>query len=428
MQILFIHQNLPGQFCHLLASLSAAPNITVFGLGEARRIRENYKRLPPAVKVFGYSFLPDDAGNRVAGEGRLNTMLRRARAVAKSLRELRLQGLNPDVVYGHPGWGEMLYIRDVFPNARIVNYCEFYFNRHGQDYGFDPEFSRAVDDNSVAISENMIHSASLLTSDCGISPTHWQASRYPPEIRQKITVVHDGIDTTLVRPAAKDCVAMKVGDTTLSLGDEVITYVARNLEPYRGFHIFMRSLPRVLRERPKARVVIVGSDGVSYGRPLRGGTYRQYFLREVGTQLDLSRVHFLGHLPYHQYLRVLQISTVHVYLTYPFVLSWSMLDSMASGCLIIGSRTAPVEEVLRHEENGLLVDFFDVDGLAEQIILACSKRRELSALRLAARETVLKSYDLRDVCLPTQMEILRVSPGRYRSTEKDKEIHPASGL
>nr|WP_277990183.1 glycosyltransferase [Pandoraea sp. LA3] len=383
-------------------------------MGEARRIRENYKRLPPTAKVFGYSFAPDDASNRVAGEGGLNTMLRRARAVAKSLRELRHQGLNPDVVYGHPGWGEMLYVRDVFPNARIVNYCEFYFNRYGQDYGFDPEFTRVVDDNSGAFSENMIHSASLLTSDCGISPTHWQASRYPLEIRQKITVVHDGIDTTLVRPAAKDCVAIQLGDKTLSLGDEVITYVARNLEPYRGFHIFMRSLPRVLRERPTARVVIVGSDGVSYGRPLQGMTYRQYLLREVGAQLDLSRVHFLGHLPHHQYLQVLQMSTVHVYLTYPFVLSWSMLDAMASGCLIIGSRTVPVEEVLRHEENGLLVDFFDVDGLADQIIFACSRRRELSALRSTARDTVLKSYDLRDVCLPRQIEILRGDQGRDR--------------
>jgi glycosyltransferase involved in cell wall biosynthesis len=197
---------------------------------------------------------------------------------------------------------------------------------------------------------------------------------------------------------------------TLSAGDEVVTYVARNLEPYRGFHVFMRALPGLLRARPRARVLIVGGDQVSYGsKPADGETWRARMLAEVGGQIDAGRVHFLGRLPYESYLRLLQVSAVHAYLTYPFVLSWSMLEAMAAGCMVVGSRTAPVEEVIKHGENGWLVDFFDHRQLAEALAGALEERSRLDGIRQAARRTVVERFDLTTVCLPRQLEILQAS-------------------
>jgi glycosyltransferase involved in cell wall biosynthesis len=206
--------------------------------------------------------------------------------------------------------------------------------------------------------------------------------------------VHDGIDTDLIAPGAP-------GE------EELITYVARNLEPYRGFHVFMRAIPEIQRRRPKARIAIVGGDEVSYSARLpEGQTYRARLLRELDGRIDLSRVHFLGKLPYRRYLEVLSKSSIHVYLTYPFVLSWSLLEAMASGCLVLGSRTPPVEEVIRDGENGLLVDFFSTEAIAHKIDSALQMQKELRALREAARRTVVERYDLKRVCLPAQVALV----------------------
>ncbi len=193
-----------------------------------------------------------------------------------------------------------------------------------------------------------------------------------------------------------------------------MTYSARDLEPYRGFHAFMRALPEVLERRPTAQVLIVGGDGVSYGRQSQQATsYREQLLAELDGRLDLRRVHFLGHLPYRQYLTVLQISTVHVYLTYPFVLSWSLLEAMAAGCLVVSSRTAPVEEVMRDGGNGFLVDFFDLDGLASRVVEVLSLEDSVAVkIKAAARQTVLDRYDLNTVCLPAYLALLRRLVGR----------------
>jgi glycosyltransferase involved in cell wall biosynthesis len=406
MQILFIHQNLPAQFKHLIAHYARAPEVEVFGLGEAACVKSNFSRAIDGFRLFAYSFSEEANPATYHALRQTGAALRRGFAVAKALQGLRERGIRPDVIYGHPGWGEMLYVRDIFPDARIVNFCEFYFNRQGQDFGFDPEFGE-VDPNGWHIrTENMTHVVSLLAADRGISPTEWQRSRYPIELREKIDVVHDGADTHVIHPDPNAKVILRGRRLTLTSHDEVITFVNRNLEPYRGFHVFMRALPEILRKRPQAHVVIVGGDEVSYGRALKGTTWRERLLAEVGKELDAARVHFVGRVKYRDYLRVLQVSTAHVYLTYPFVLSWSMLEAMAVGCVVVGSRTSPVEEVIRDGENGRLVDFFDREELVDAVVDVCAQRERLCPMRAAARATVVQRYDLRAVCLPRLAEVL----------------------
>jgi glycosyltransferase involved in cell wall biosynthesis len=405
-QILFIHQNMPGQFRHLISHYLSVPDVQVWGLGDADRVKENYRALLPDFQLFGYQFNEKDLTNTRRDLRYTETCLSRGQAVAKALTNLRVKGLAPDVVYGHPGWGEMLYVRDVFPNAKIVNYGEFYFNSVGQDHDFDPEFSERNDDGLHVRTQNMVQSVSLLSGDRTISPTHWQKSRYPQALQRDIEVVHDGIDTSVLGADPSATLVLPARNLTLRRADEVITFVSRSLEPHRGFHVFMRALPEILKRRPKAHVVIVGGDGVSYSRPLKGRTYREYMLKEVGHLLDAGRVHFLGRVPYETYRKVLQVSTAHVYLTYPFVLSWSILEAMACECVVIGSKTPPVEEVIDHGKNGLLVDFFDTQALCGAIEMVCEDRQIFGVLQQKAKSTVLRQYDLKKICLPRQIKVI----------------------
>jgi glycosyltransferase involved in cell wall biosynthesis len=218
-------------------------------------------------------------------------------------------------------------------------------------------------------------------------------------------VVFDGIDTTVVRPDAT--ASVMVAGKTLRAGDEVLTFINRNLEPYRGYHRFMRALPRIMRERPNATVLVVGGEDVSYGAaPPPGKTWKQIFLDEVKDQIDPARLHFLGRISYASYLRVLQVSACHVYLSYPFVLGWSCIEAMSAGCAVIGSATPPVQEVIEHGKNGLLVDFFDTDALAKTVVAVLAKPAAYEHLRHAARETAVARYDLATICLPQQLQLI----------------------
>jgi glycosyltransferase involved in cell wall biosynthesis len=254
----------------------------------------------------------------------------------------------------------------------------------------------------------------LHAADWGHTPTNFQRNLYPAEYRSRISVVHEGVDTDHVRPDPSARLWLR-GGVTLSRDDQVLTYSARNLEPYRGFHVFMRTLPTVLERCPNARVIVIGGDGISYGRqPEQGGTWRERMLAELGDRIDLERVYFVGWLPYEQYLAVLQISTAHVYLTYPFVLSWGLLEAMAAGCAVIGSRTAPVEEVI-DGTNGYLVDFFDTEGIAERICGVLEDPAASEEIRRNARRTVLERYDLQRICLPAHLELIGRLAGKAPS-------------
>jgi glycosyltransferase involved in cell wall biosynthesis len=256
----------------------------------------------------------------------------------------------------------------------------------------------------------------LEATDWSYSPTRWQRSSLPAAHQARTSVIFDGIDTAFITPAANAVFTLPDG-RSVKQGDEVLTFVNRNMEPYRGFHVLMRALPAIQKARPDAITLIVGGDDVSYGaKPAGGGTWKDVMLKEVGEKLDMSRIAFLGRIPYGDYRTLLQVSRAHAYLTYPFVLSWSMLESLAAECLVVGSATPPVQEVLRNGENGLLVDFFDIEGWATTLSRALAKHKDYAPLRKAARAGVLADYDLRTVCLPRQLKLIEaVAAGRTDS-------------
>lgn len=381
MRILIIHQNFPGQFRHVAAEWALRPGWQVIGIG-----RDTAPGLPgvPGLRLIRYK--PHRGVHREQHHylRRMEDAVLHGQAVARVLLQLKKEGFTPDVILAHPGWGETLYAKDVFPHTRLVHYCEWFYNTPPldgldqldratwpyADVGFDPEFPVTFDDVARIRSWNALHLLNLQNCDAGISPTHWQKAQHPKAYLDKITVAHEGIDTENLGPDPNAVIKTPSGEVLRANDPDkpVITYVARNLEPYRGFHTFMRALPAVQREHRNAHVVIVGGDDVSYGaRPKDAKHWREKMLAEVGSQLDPTRTHFMGKLPYADYKRVLQVSSAHVYLTYPFVLSWSCLEAMATGCRLVASDVAPVREVL--PEGEAMCRPLDAGALAEGMIL-----------------------------------------------------------
>lgn len=401
MKVLFVHQNFPGQYLHLARYLGAQPNnqivfITQRQDGELPGVRKIVYKPRRTITPQVHHYL------RESEAAVLN-----AQEVARIAIDLRQAGFVPDVMLGHNGWGEIWYLKDIFPQALLVGYFEFFYRLQGADVGFDPADPITPDTAPRLRTKNLGNLLALDAADLGQCPTEWQKSRYPRRHHPVLHVIHEGIDTQTVVPDTTARLALPEANLELVAGDEIVTYVSRNLEPYRGFPTFMRSLPHILARRPKAHIVIVGGDEVSYGPRLPEGlTFRQQMLDEIKGELDLTRVHFLGKVPYATFVKVLQISRVHVYLTYPFVLSWSMLEAMSAGCLIVGSRTPPVEEVIHHGGNGLLVNFFSPEDVALRVTEALEDHRAYQSIRQNARQTIIDRYDLRAVCLPAHLRWL----------------------
>lgn len=404
MQLLFVHQNFPGQYRHLAPHLAALGH-KVAGIGEKDNVLRQ-RPVMPGVTLLGYQAPPLDPKAVQPFIGSLQKAVHRGRVVARGAAKLHKSGYRPDVVAAHIGWGEALFLKDVFPDAKLLLYCEFYYRPKGSDVGFDPEFPGPADKlQRLRIMNAPLHMA-LEACDWGVAPTHWQRSQFPEAYQPRISEQHDGIDTDLAKPDANARFPLADG-RALTREDEVITYVSRNLEPYRGFHIYMRALPELQRRRPKARFVIVGADGISYSPRLPAGeTYRKRALAEVGAKVDWSRVHMIPWLPYRDYLSMLQVSSAHVYLTYPFVASWSLQEAMAAECLVVASDTVPVREYVTDGETGLLTDFFNPEGIAERVDEALKAGRAMDPIRKKARQSVIAKYDLKSICLPAQTRLI----------------------
>ena len=402
MNILFIHQNFPGQFKFLAPALASQGHTVV-----AMTMQKTEAQTWQGVRLEPYTASRGTTPNVHPWVSDFETKTIRGEACFKAALKMKADGFTPDVIIAHHGWGESLFLKEVWPEAKLAIYCEFFYHPQGADVGFDPEFPpKDAGDACRLRLKNLNNLLHFEVADAGISPTHWQASTFPEPFRSKITVVHDGIDTQAVAPNPHVKLTLN-GQLNLTKGDEVITFVNRNLEPYRGYHVFMRALPEILKNRPKARVLIVGADDVSYGaRPDNGQKWKDIFAAEVRPHIsdaDWSRVHFLGHVSYQHFIPLLQLSKVHVYLTYPFVLSWSLLEAMSAGCAIVASDTQPLHEAIKHNETGRLVNFFDHQALAQQVCDLLDQPKERQRLGANARAFAQQHYDLHRVCLPTQL-------------------------
>jgi glycosyltransferase involved in cell wall biosynthesis len=405
MRLLFIHPNFPGQYKHLVEYFSNRPEYQVAAIGAHENLQasESY----PGVRLIRY---PSTAGacptthHYIRG---FEAGVRRGQGVVRVALDLRRSGFIPDVICVHPGWGDGLYLKDVFPESKILGFFEFFYRSAGSDVGFDPEFPISFDDICRVRTKNSVILQSLESCDWGVTPTVWQHSQHPKAYQNRISTIFDGIDSNFVRPRANARVHLDHRGFALNQTDEVLTFVNRNLEPYRGFHSFMRALPGIQKRRPRLHTVIVGGDSVSYGRaPKDGSSWRQVMMRELGANVDISRIHFFPKLPYRSLISLLQVSSVHVYLTYPFVLSWSMLEAMSAGCVVVGSRTAPVSEIIRDGENGLLVDFFSPTQIADAVDRVLDDPTRMRDLRVQARKTITEGYDLRTICLPRHISLI----------------------
>jgi glycosyltransferase involved in cell wall biosynthesis len=397
MNILFVHNNFPGQYRHLVRALARDPKVRMMAIGTTSACEME------GVKLLRYRLNGVDVSTSHPFSRRFDLECHRAEQVLYALSSLAASDFVPDVILAHPGWGETLPLRTIFPDARILLYCEFFYGMNGRDVGFDPEIPETGADGHVGL--HIKNAATLLAlADCnrGVAPTAWQRSTFPAEYQNKISVIHEGVDTDVVRPNPEAVIRCPSG-RELRASDEVVTFAARSLEPVRGYHSFMRALPRIMTERPQAEIAIVGGDGISYGAaPPKGTTWKARYFKEVADRIDPQRIHFMGRLQYADYLKVLQVSSAHVYLTYPFVLSWSLLEALSACCLVVGSDTAPVCEVL-NEENGMLVPFFEPDQIAEKVIEGLAFPRRFEPIRARARQTIVERYDLTRICLPKMM-------------------------
>ena len=404
MKILFIHQSFPGQFKHLIDTLNARGDEISY-IGPDR----NDLKLPKFVNFYPYVILRGNGSDTHLLALETETKVIRGEAVAKIAFGLKENGYKPDVIIAHPGWGESLFLKEVWKETPQLHYIEFSYNTQGSDTDFNDRYRRENDlqECSRTRMKNANVYLNLDSMDWGISPTHFQKSTVPEWAKTKISVIHDGIDTNWASP--KSNVKVKINDQiVLSESDEIITFVNRTFEPYRGIHIFLESLCDVLRERPKAQVILVGEDtpNVSYGeRRADGIGWLTYLRNEIHKDLDWSRVHHVGRVNHNLLIDIFRISSAHVYLTYPFVLSWSLLEAMSCGCLIIGSDTLPVREVISQKQNGILTPFHDTTLLAKNIISALDKPSEFENIRARARKSVIKNYSI-DSCIKKQLALI----------------------
>jgi len=398
MRILFLHSNFPAQFRHLAAVLGQDPNHqVVFG---TTRFEGNL----PGVHKMLYQESRPVAPQTHPYVRSLEAAVLQGQAVYRMAQRLKAQGFIPDVVFGHSGWGPTLFIKDLFPQAKLCCYFEWFYHAHGSDADFDSTDPLDADAEARIRVKNAPILLDLCACDAGLSPTDWQRQQFPAEFHHKIAVRHDGVNTAFFQPKAGAKLKLPAIGLELTAVDEVVTYTTRGMEPYRGFPQFMEAVSLIQARRPNCHVVVVGDDRVAYGKSLADGkTYKQLMLDSL--VLDRDRLHFTGSLPYSQYLQVLQASSAHIYLTRPFVLSWSMLEAMAAGCLVIGSNTEPVREVITDGKNGLLVDFFSPTEIADRVDEVLDHPDRFTSMREQSRHTILQHYNLAQL-LPQHLQWL----------------------
>lgn len=388
MNILFLHPNFPGQYVFLAGQFASFPNWNVVFL-----TKEDHGGKMEGVQTVLYKLSREVTKGIHHYVSPMEEAVLEGQAVCRKLSELKQQGFVPDVIIGHTGWGSSLFIKDLYPNVPLLGYFEWYYHSEGSDVAYWPDEVVSMDDRFRIRSRNAHHLLNLEACDGRYCPTEWQRSQFPAEYRDQMTVLHEGIDTRLCspKPGAK-LVLPRIG-LDLSEAKEIVTYVSRGMEQYRGFPQFMESVRLLLKYRPHCHVVIAGNDRAYYGpSPANNRTFKDLEIEKGG--YDTKRVHFTGHLEKLEYVNVLQASDVHVYLTRPFVLSWSMLESMSAGVCLVGSATPPVQEVVQDGVNGLLANFRSPEHIVMRIEEALNNPALRQRLGRNARETILTKYEL----------------------------------
>jgi glycosyltransferase involved in cell wall biosynthesis len=396
MRVLFIHRQGPGQFVHLARRIAAE------GEGRAVMIAGTEIAEPPCPAVAAPPSRPPRRETHPYLIATEHAVLN-GQATARAVLGLRRQGFSPDVVLVHPGWGDALFLPEVLPRTPIVVYAEYFPRPEGTEIGHDDDLALDAEGRCALVMRQAPLLLALDAATAAIAPTRWQRDLNPAPYRDRIAVIHEGIDADTVRP--DPAARLRLGDgTILTAADEVVSYVARDLEPVRGFPALMRALPHLLAARPAAHVVICGGDGVSYGRrPAGGGTWRERLCAEVGSLPP--RVHFTGPLPYADYIALLQVTRLHLHPSAPFVLSWSVTEALAAGAVILAADTAPLREVIRDGVNGFLADPRDARAYAQRAAALLAAHDDLSAVRRAARRTITRYFG-REAALTRQRAVL----------------------
>ena len=386
MKILFVHQYFPGQFKRIARHYVEAGHDVVAlhrGLNDGRASQQVY-----GVRIveYGQEVRADRTKEHVLHDA--ETFIREAASACFRAIELRDAGWFPDLVYDHSGWGTGAYLHDVFPDAKYVKYCEWFHDNSPDSIGFlnEPPPFEGRFMNSLL---NLPILADLARADLMIAPTNWQRSKFPRALQTAIHVVPDGIDTDLFTPEPQAAFTSAEG-RVFTRADRVVTYVARGADPFRGFKSFMDALAVLQARDPGLEAIIVGDRTVYYGSG--GGSERHFEAVMAGANIDPARTHFTGTLPYDDYRKVLQISAAHVYLTVPFVLSWSALEALSTGCAFVGSDTPPVREFVEDGKNGRLVDFFDAAAIADAVEKVRQGGPAVDAMRDVARRTIVERW------------------------------------
>ena len=410
MQILFLHQNFPGQYRNLARHFANDPDWTCYAIGEKTNVQRQLYYIPKNIQLLGYDTPQKTDAKTLGAAKEYADQLHRAQAAAGVMLRQKSNGLDPDVICAHPGWGEALYVKEIFPRAKLVFFFEFFFHPDGVLSHFDPEFPTELASRMSLRTKNAVNLLSLDMADAGICPTQWQWQTYPQEYHHKLHTIHDGVDASVVKPNPGAQLVFPNScqpEHEFTRNDEIITFSVRNLEPSRGFHRYMRALPRLQKERPAAWFLIVGGDESSYVKGHASGkSWREVLMDEVGDQLDMSRTLFLGKLPYQTLLDLFSISSLHIYMTIPFVLSWSMMEAMACGATVLASATGPADEVIEDGVNGFLFDYFCEDELVEKACSLLDNPQLRKTVSERARQSIVEKYDLATQCLPQHLALI----------------------
>lgn len=418
MKILFIHPNFPGQFKHLARE---------FGRDKKNEVKF-ICRFPNRVTIDGVQKIVSKPITKNRNENGhrylrgLNDFVYFAQAGWRACKELKDNGFVPDIIYAHAGWGDAMFVKDVYPDVPYIAYMEFFYRAFGVDIGFLPKRKVTEDDIARTRVRNANHLINLEACDWAVTPTEWQASVHPKDSLSRFSVIHEGIDTDYIKPLKERQNKLSLGGKQVPLSSEVITYITRYCEEYRGFEQAMEAIAILLKARPNATFIVVGKDGWGYGSSVSDVIgYKARALKNVG--LEGASIHCFDELPYAEHIKLLQHSTVHIYLTVPFVLSWSALEAMSAGAAIVSSKTAPVEEVIQDGENGMLADFFNPSEIAQKVEFLLDNPKERAKIVAKARKTIEHKYSLKKI-MPTYVKLIKEWSAKKFNTRTQQGLKP----